>query len=1029
MPTEPTNERGQPTRGPGSHDVPRKTGTARYRTRAHGDPFQHDVIFRLRGFVPALPKEQYNALPLEQQARKRHGSLELGKLNIAPKDLPWVLVQVRSHFPSWSDVLLLSFSGNPLSDDGLRLLIESNLLDYFAGTVHLGGCGITAAGAKMLADATHIRSLTGLVLSANPVGDEGVRAIAGAPQFATLTSLTVGNCGIGPEGVASIAGAGALATVKQLYLSGNEIGDMGAQFLANGRFPSALESLNVAGNRLTHIGAEYLAAAPRFQKLRSLSIGGNQIRDAGVHALTRPGRMQSLQNIDLRNNFITDHGVAAIERAEHWKLSALDLSGNAIQGAQTIVDLIKALKLRKPEELSIAVEGNLLSWADRPPVSPAMLHREHDPEKLMSLLLEAREKGVEFSFVRAVMAGTCGSGKTHLSKRFASLDDERLNRPLDEVERATKGVERRWAKVEPLRLNAKGLPPRVWLMVQDVGGHNEQIKCHYHLAYLAGDSLFLLCINMCEPIDRWPRYYLHLLADLGRRAFNGRTGIPRPMNDIPELEPAHKLKVLIVPTHCDRIGDPSLQSEIVQNVKDLCLSAAVQKTLDITVLACVSSLDARKVGGALRRVTLAVKDLPYGGSLELPYVEPILVEIEQALQKPGPLKCAFTHEELKAIFVKHGNVDFDYMVRAILRTGLLVTPLDEMPLKENEVAQKVGLLLNPAFVNAFIYGTLIYGTRSNAWGFVKTNEMHADMQPAKRDEQNAILRALESHKVIIPCKSHDGTEGYLVPDRFDVRPAGRFLPRSNSSVRRVWKAENFIPEHALFELMAYYRRLLEPIERQGTEIKTYAYRNACLYKDGGAEVQVYLNVLTRKLWMCGSGEGAEALMTHLFTTIDHDRVHGWNEVEKPWRSTLARQKEAVEQFEAIVAQASSAEDEQERITTRERHRSDLAKMIRSLKDHDGSLAIKTDEEFSDAIAASLSKIGKVKSHVTNLRVALLRAGLIRKRESSDRKDVYELDNLGSVLWPLLQETDVPTPNQMPPFDPDVDVQADASELQ
>jgi hypothetical protein len=338
---------------------------------------------------------------------------------------------------------------------------------------------------------------------------------------------------------------------------------------------------------------------------------------------------------------------------------------------------------------------------------------------------------------------------------------------------------------------------------------------------------------------------------------------------------------------------------------------------------------------------------------------------------------------------------------------------------DDDVERKVGLLLNPAFVNEFIYGRLIYGPRSNSWGFVSANEIREQIRPATRVEQNAIIATLESHQVVIACRRDDGIEGYLVPDRFEMRPRNEFTPKPDSIVRYIWEAENFVPEHALFSLMARYRKELEPIDRQGAEIKTYAHRNACLFKRCDTEVQAYLNVLTRKLYMCGKGEGAETFILELFSQFDRDGVHGWRHTMRPWRLRSEIQKQAIAKLDKLVSDASGARDGWKRIDTQEAYRKGYQVILKYLNsEENGERAKRTDDE----IATACDVLGK-RAYVAERRKELTDAKLLEQDGATRRAKYYSLSEHGNALLECMDEDGNAKVGRMPMFDPDEDTGA------
>src|SRR5207253_450764 len=147
----------------------------------------------------------------------------------------------------------------------------------------------------------------------------------------------------------------------------------------------------------------------------------------------------------------------------------------------------------------------------------------------------------------------------------------------------------------------------------------------------------------------------------------------------------------------------------------------------------------------------------------------------------------------------------------------------------------------------------------------------------------------------------------LIPDQFDRRQHDQFKPLVYPDVRKRWETQDFVPEHALFELMAEYKERLAPISGEAPPRATgvVAYRDACQFADGDARVQVYLNVLTRRLCMCGKGAGAERLIDRLFTRIEENAYCEWTLTEN-WRPRTEEDRQLLSEWESLVESASKA---------------------------------------------------------------------------------------------------------------------------
>ncbi|MFD7131614.1 gala protein [Streptomyces sp. NPDC059894] len=171
-----------------------------------------------------------------------------------------------------------------LTTAGLRVL-----LDALTGRprpverLFLGGNGLTAADAGLLAALIRDAGVRELYLPANHLGDEGAAVLAAAADSTRPVRLGLGGNGIGPAGARALAGAlagiealdlGRPLSERSLGATTNSTGDDGARALAAALPGSPLRRLELCHTGLTGRGAKsLLAAVPDDSPLEYVGLG------------------------------------------------------------------------------------------------------------------------------------------------------------------------------------------------------------------------------------------------------------------------------------------------------------------------------------------------------------------------------------------------------------------------------------------------------------------------------------------------------------------------------------------------------------------------------------------------------------------------------------------------------------------------------------------------------------------------------------------------------------------------------------
>ncbi|MFI9155030.1 gala protein [Streptomyces sp. NPDC053367] len=167
---------------------------------------------------------------------------------------------------------------------GVRLLLEALLeRDAPLERLFLGGNGLTAADAPLLAALLRDAGVRELYLTANHLGDEGTAVLAAATDPARPVRLGLGGNGIGPAGARALAGAldgidtldlGRAMSERSLGAPANATGDDGALALAGALPGSPLRRLELRHTGITGHGAKnLLAALPDSHRLEYVGLG------------------------------------------------------------------------------------------------------------------------------------------------------------------------------------------------------------------------------------------------------------------------------------------------------------------------------------------------------------------------------------------------------------------------------------------------------------------------------------------------------------------------------------------------------------------------------------------------------------------------------------------------------------------------------------------------------------------------------------------------------------------------------------
>jgi hypothetical protein len=179
---------------------------------------------------------------------------------------------------------------------------------------------LTAAGARALASAPHLASLTHLRLAPNAIGSEGVKALVNAPW--KLELLDVSTNQLDDVALLAIAESPQLGSLKSLVLGSGIFTPKGLEALAKSKALPSLETLEFDGSQLGPKGLAAFLSALRLPKLIALGLSATGLGDEGAKSIATSKSAAQLKSLELQDNKITQQGVTAL--ADSTQLSGLE---------------------------------------------------------------------------------------------------------------------------------------------------------------------------------------------------------------------------------------------------------------------------------------------------------------------------------------------------------------------------------------------------------------------------------------------------------------------------------------------------------------------------------------------------------------------------------------------------------------------------------------------------------------------------------------------------------------------------------
>ena len=206
-----------------------------------------------------------------------------------------------------------------------KLLASAPALFATQPIVEVHATNIDAKALKQLLAAPWLSRVRHLVLKGE-LGDAGFKALAATPSLQQLEHLNVLGCKIDPRRGSSVCPV-VFRRVRTLVLTSNPIGDEGIMALRAWAPLGDVEALYLSGCKITSKGADELLGAPLAQ-LEKLTLSGNSLGDAiGPMLVAAARRLPALRRLELKKIGATAALVATLGTPAY----AVDVRENRIR--------------------------------------------------------------------------------------------------------------------------------------------------------------------------------------------------------------------------------------------------------------------------------------------------------------------------------------------------------------------------------------------------------------------------------------------------------------------------------------------------------------------------------------------------------------------------------------------------------------------------------------------------------------------------------------------------------------------------
>lgn len=163
------------------------------------------------------------------------------------------------------------------------------------------------------------------------IGDEGFTELVGSQALANLRELNVTNNGLTGEGLGALGTN--LPKLTSLVLTANPIGDEGLESLRQWKHLANLEKLYLSGCEISAAGLGELLSGAKFPKLYKLTLTDNSLEDDVAAVVTKnAARLPALKHLELVRTGIGESGVKSLGKAKLPALRRIDVRRNDIGG-------------------------------------------------------------------------------------------------------------------------------------------------------------------------------------------------------------------------------------------------------------------------------------------------------------------------------------------------------------------------------------------------------------------------------------------------------------------------------------------------------------------------------------------------------------------------------------------------------------------------------------------------------------------------------------------------------------------------
>ncbi|MEZ4360595.1 MAG: hypothetical protein R3B48_10455 [Kofleriaceae bacterium] len=276
-------------------DAPKRALGAHWRTAGEPRGELVELDLALRGPL---------SIPRRRALRARHAELCAAH---QARWWPWpldarrqrggFLVAVRAEAPGFFAIAPELFAKEPVSELELH--------------------GLDEESAAELSRAPWLSRLATLIIR-GPIGDEGLAALLRSRHLDGLTALNLSANELSGE---ELALGKALPSLRRLVLTNNPLGDDGAKALARWTHLDQLRTLYLTACELSADGLGALLRSGKLRRLEKLTLSNNELGDAGATALAdHVEELPALRYLELRDTELGRAGVAALRRT---RLAAL----------------------------------------------------------------------------------------------------------------------------------------------------------------------------------------------------------------------------------------------------------------------------------------------------------------------------------------------------------------------------------------------------------------------------------------------------------------------------------------------------------------------------------------------------------------------------------------------------------------------------------------------------------------------------------------------------------------------------------